>query len=308
MGRLVPEVPPTIEDYRAQPPSPNHITGGSRPIQRVPGKPLVTLITIAWNRGHTIERAINSIVAQTYPSIEYVVVDGGSTDNTLDILRRHDGDITKWISEKDRGISDAFSKGISMASGEIIGFLNSDDQHLPEAVERSVETLLAHPESGFSFADCTFYDGSNPAFTIHGDPNYSALLDRTMPLVNHPTMFVRREVYEQFGLFRKHFRIAMDYDFLLRIHRGGVRGIHVPQVLTHMYMGGISSTHVVRAYRECLTVALDHRAPAIPAVAHFATSAVGHYGKRALLSVGAEGLMRRLEKWRYPTLDRNPSP
>jgi glycosyltransferase len=162
-----------------------------------------------------------------------------------------------------------------------------------------VDALALDPGAGFSFGDCAFFDGPRPVRTLKGDASYAKTIERSMPQLNHPTVFVRRSVYERVGLFRRHFRIAMDYDFLLRVHRAGIHGTYVPSVITEMDLGGVSNQRVLKGYRECLEAALDQGVAPAPALARFATGSVGHLGKRALLKVGANSVIERLEKLRY---------
>jgi GT2 family glycosyltransferase len=294
----MPTPPPTLAEYRARPAAVIH--GG----QRRSGA-RISVVTIVRNGAATIEETIQSVLAQTGEPVEHVIVDGGSTDGTLDILRRYDDRLGPWISEPDRGISDALNKGLALASGEIVSLLNADDAYVPGAVTASLAQLDAHPEAGFSFGDCVFIDeGNQEAFAVRGDADYARTIARRMPSVNFPTVFVRRAVYEQHGLFRLGYRIALDYDFLLRLHRAGVRGVRVPQVIARMRLGGVSNRLVMLSYREALQVALEHGQSRMPAVGAYVISTAGHLVKRGLLRVGADGLVRRLARLRFNTLQR----
>jgi GT2 family glycosyltransferase len=284
---------PTLAEYRARPALPDRQSGG-----RGPTPARVSIVTIVRNGAATLEATINSVLEQQGASIEYIIVDGGSTDGTLDLVRKYEDRIAIWISERDKGISDAFNKGIALTTGDIVGILNADDVLLPGGVAASVAALNAHPEAGFSFGDCEFYEGDRLAYVRHDDPDYRKLIGRRMP-VSHPTVFVRRSVYEQHGLFRCDLKIAMDYDLLLRFDDAGVRGVPASGTITRMHLGGVSSTQVMRSNREALRVLLEHGRPAVPACAEYAFLAAARLVKHGLIRVGAEGLIRRLERARF---------
>jgi glycosyltransferase involved in cell wall biosynthesis len=259
-------------------------------------------VTVVRNGAATIEKTIRSVLGQQGEPVEYIIIDGGSTDGTLEIVRRFEDRITLWISEPDGGIADAFNKGISLARGKLIGLLNADDEYLPDAIASGVAALDAHPEAGFSFGDCALLEDEKQVMVLHADPDYERVVVRRMPRVNHPSFLVRRSVYEENGLFRPQYRIAMDYDFLLRIHRAGVRGVVIPRTLVQMRLGGISNAQVLRCYRECFEVARNNGEPFGPAAAEFFMSSAGHLLKRGLLRIGADQLVRRLEILRYGPL------
>ena len=245
-----PPTPPTLAAYQARPPHPQrqaggcrvHDQGGSRP--DAPG-PLVSIITPVRNAAATLERTLSSVLAQNYPAIETVVVDGASTDGTLDILRRHDRDLDCWISEPDDGISDAFNKGIALASGEIMGILNADDWYEPGAIAAVVDAF-ARSGAGAVCGALQYWNGPKRGMVFFSNPD-NLRLEST---VNHPTLFVQRAVYRQFGLFQTRYRFAMDYDLILRLYLGGVRYEALPDVLANMQLGGRSDSAVFPVSRE----------------------------------------------------------
>ena len=190
---------PTVDQYRSEVPSLGRVQGGYRP--RSAGQSAaqahvsrVSVVTVVRNGEATIENTILSVLSQRHPNLEYIVVDGGSTDGTLDILRRYDDRLALWISEPDRGISDAFNKGIALATGDVIGLLNADDTYTPGAVEACVATLRQEVSAGFSFGHCQYMEGNRPAFLIRGDPEYARIICRRLPALIQPTVFVRRSV------------------------------------------------------------------------------------------------------------------
>lgn len=224
------------------------IDGLSLPVVSSPPAPLVSIITIVFNNSAHIARAMQSVFTQTYRNIEYIVVDGGSTDGTVDVIRHHADRLSYWHSAKDYGIADAFNRGVALARGDLIGLVNADDWMSPDQVETAVISLI---ETGapFIFGDLIYYQANGAAvYRIAGDPHYASKLWHRMPQVTHPTALVRREIYERHGLFDPTWRIAMDYDWLCRLSAKGVVGAYQRNVLGHMSLGGVSDAR----WRECL--------------------------------------------------------
>jgi len=231
---------PTLTEYVSDPrPSSRHgglRTGGAMP--KTSSCPLVSVVTIVRNGAATLARAAESVFSQDYPDIEYIIVDGGSTDGTLDIIRSQDGRIAVWVSEPDEGISDAFNKGIAFAHGDIVGILNSDDWYEPGAISAAVHAL-AKNGADIAYGKLQYWQNDRRTYLVTSD---SRLLDRGMT-VGHPTVFVRRACYERFGLFRLDFRQAMDFEWLLRAKTGGARFCFVDLCLANMQGGGIGDRH-----------------------------------------------------------------
>jgi glycosyltransferase involved in cell wall biosynthesis len=227
---------------------------------------LITVITVAFNSAETICRTIDSIAGQTYPRVEYIVVDGGSIDGTVDVLRTREADIDIWLSERDRGISDAFNKGIALASGEFISLVNSDDWMDPDHLARAVD-CLQETGADFAFGNLMVHGaGSTPQYVIDGDPHYARRIRHSMPALSHPSVVCRREVYERHGLYGREFRIAMDYEWLLRGYKCGVRGHYVPEITSHMGGGGVSDLSGHVGLREVRDVSIRHGYSAPPGV------------------------------------------
>lgn len=239
--------PPTIDNYRAKPIYHTRSEGGLRcrgVFQKKGGshKPLVSIITVVYNGEKYLENTFLSVLNQTYHNIEYIVIDGGSTDGTLDIIRKYDNRISYWVSEPDEGISDAFNKGISFASGDIIGIINADDWYELDTIEKVIER----------FSECK-------ADIVHGDirravemiiPDEAML--RYEMAINHPTAFVTYRSYLKTGLFRNDFRYAMDYEWMLRAKDAGLNFSYINQCLANMRLDGVSDRGWRMVLREFL--------------------------------------------------------
>ncbi|MAE64450.1 MAG: glycosyl transferase [Phycisphaeraceae bacterium] len=182
--------------------------------------PLVSIVTPSFNQGRFIDATVRSVVEQDYPNVEYLVVDGGSTDETLDVLRRYEDALT-WISESDDGQSDAVNKGIARTQGAIVGWVNSDDAYCPGAISAVVEAFRANPDAGMIYggAEWMAEDGSTiaPAVSIERY-RYERLLNYSNFIVQ-PAAFFRREAIEAVGGLDMSLHYVMDYDLWLRLGR-----------------------------------------------------------------------------------------
>jgi len=256
----------SLDQYKRQLPFTCQREGGTRvrgiPLSKYePGKPLVSIITVVLNGAQNVEQALTSVLGQTYTNIEYIVIDGGSTDGTLDIIRRYDDRIAYWTSERDLGISDAFNKGIAASHGVIIGLLNSDDWYSFHHVEQGVRALM-NSEADFVFGDLLFHDASGTVlYRIRGNPNYACDIQSKMPELCHPTVLARRTAYERTGLFDIQYRYAMDYEWFLRLHTRGGKGIYVQDMIGHMRLGGVSDFSHIKALREVREIAVKYGQP-----------------------------------------------
>lgn len=208
-------------------------------------RPSVSIVTIVRNSATTLGRAVQSVLSQDYPKIEYIVVDGGSTDGTLDVIRSQDDRIAIWVSEMDAGISDAFNKGIAFSHGDIVGILNSDDWYEPGAISAVVHALV-ESDADIAYGKLQYWEDNRRTYLVTSD---ASLLDGGMT-VGHPTVFVRRACYERFGLFRLDFQQAMDYEWLLRAKVSGARFCFVDLCLANMQGGGVGDRHWRQSQKE----------------------------------------------------------
>ena len=201
----------------------------------------------------TIASALDSALAQTGVDLELIVIDGGSSDGTLAVLNGYADRIAVFVSEPDRNIYDALNKGIRRASGEVVGFLHADDLFADETVLKRVAGVFADPQIEGVYGDLLYVHKENPEVVVRywkaGEYSRARLGWGWMP--PHPTFYVRRSVYERLGLFDTNYRIAADYDCMLRfLGKGGVRVGYIPEVLVKMRLGGTSNRTFMNILRK----------------------------------------------------------
>jgi len=204
----------------------------------------ISIITVAFNAARTIGETLVSVATQTYPNIEHIVVDGASTDGTLEVIRRQGDHVALVISEPDSGIYDAMNKGLRVATGDIIGFLNADDVYAAPGILSRVAEMMEYEHLDALFGDAEYYRPDRPNHAVRRYRSGRFRPDRIgwgwMPA--HPTLFLRRGVFECFGQFRTDYRIAGDFELVARIFQGNtLRYRHLPEVLVRMKTGGIST-------------------------------------------------------------------
>lgn len=204
----------------------------------------VSIITITYNSAETVEDTIRSVASQTYPSVEYVMVDGLSKDATLDIAKKYASTISKHISEKDKGIYDAMNKGVALASGDIIGILNSDDFYADENVIKDIVEVFEKTGADAVYADLLYVHRDNTSKVVRrweaGPYKAGQFLKGWMP--PHPTFFVKKSIYDKWGAYNLSLRSAADYELMLRfIHKHHISVAYLPRVITHMRTGGQSN-------------------------------------------------------------------
>jgi glycosyltransferase len=204
----------------------------------------ISVVTAVFNRADTIADALDSVQGQNWPAVEHVVIDGGSTDGTLALLQARRADLGVLVSEPDGGIYDALNKGISRASGDVVGFLHADDLFESPDSLAQVAAAFEDPAVGAVYGDLVYVRKADVSRVVRywraGERVQGDLERGWMP--PHPTFYVRRAVYAQMGLFDTRFRISADYECILRLlGHGGVKARYVPQVLVRMRLGGASN-------------------------------------------------------------------
>ena len=217
--------------------------------------PLVSVITVVYNGAETLEKCMLSVFEQSYSSVEYIVVDGGSKDGTTALLEKHDAKIDYWVSEPDKGIYNAMNKGLALATGEIISILNADDRYLPDTLTQVV--------SKFKVSSCDIVYGNTKKVKVidgqeYGDilrPNFD-LMPRNMGLI-HPSTFLRRKVYDEVGNFNETYKISADYDLLLRVYLKNYQFEYLDETLTVFAVGGASNLSC-QSYVEGYEIVKSH--------------------------------------------------
>lgn len=179
-------------------------------------KPTVSIVTPSYNQGEFIEETINSVLSQNYQNIEYIVVDGASTDNTVEILKKYASKI-KWISEKDNGQADAINKGFRMTKGEIIYWLNSDDVLLPGSVSKIVDEYNNNPDVDIIYGKCHFTDVSNKIVGKYPTEIYNFRRLAMFNFICQPSAFFKRKAFFESGCLNEHLKYALDYDLWIRM-------------------------------------------------------------------------------------------
>ncbi len=207
----------------------------------------ITIVTVCYNSEKYIKDAIESVLNQHYNNIEYIVVDGGSKDKTVDIIKSYSNRITKFISEKDKGIYDAMNKGLKMASGDYVGILNSDDFYIHNKVIETVVNELKQKKTDSLFADLIYVANTNPAQQIRywkSKPfKKNSFKKGWHP--PHPTFFVKNTIYKKFGYFNLDFKLSADFELMLRfLERHGISTCYLSQPLIKMRLGGATNKNL----------------------------------------------------------------
>jgi len=207
----------------------------------------VSVITICHNSAATLEDTIRSVALQDYPDIEYIIVDGASEDNSKKIVSRYKEIVSRFVSEKDEGIYDALNKGISISGGDVIALLHSDDLYADDNIISRVVDAFNKTDADAIYTDLEYVDRVDVHKTVRlwkaGAYHESLFLKGWMP--PHPALFVKKNVYDRFGLYNKSFSISADYEFMLRvIHKHGIKVSYLPGVGIRMRVGGKSNISV----------------------------------------------------------------
>ena len=225
-------------------------------------KPLVSVVTVVYNGKDFLEQAILSVLGQTYDNVEYIIVDGGSTDGTLDIIRKYEDRIDSWVSEPDRGISDAMNKGIRLATGDLIAHLHADDYYSNPSVLSSVcSEYLRHPNALWLTGGIEIVDGNGKILQEIPVRKYSYRKLIRGNYILHPATFVTRRAFEKAGHFNEEYRYAMDYDLWIRI--GGIADPVTLDLQVACFRAHPESRSIIRsdkAYHESWMIRKKHLA------------------------------------------------
>lgn len=251
---------PTIDQYINKSSHPNRMEGGIRTLnsfngQHDDGEPLVSIITVVFNGEATIEQTIKSVLAQSYKNIEYIIIDGGSTDGTINIIRKYENNISYWISEPDEGIYDAMNKGVCLCNGSIVALLNADDYYPTNLIINLVVKSLGLDKNTIYYGDAIIqYDD------IHMQLLKKGILDLTkgMTLI-HQSMFVCKDIYEKNGLYNTKYRYAADLDFTLRTYLANIKYVYIPHTLVNFRYGASSDKYFLKSYLEAFLIIKNNR-------------------------------------------------
>ena len=246
----------------------------------------ISVITAVFNNRGTIAGALDSVLEQTHKNSELVVIDGGSTDGTVEVLARYADRLGVLVSEPDQGIYDALNKGIQRAHGDVVGFLHSDDVFGSNDVLSKVAEAFEDSSVGAVYGDLVYVKRDDLSSVLRywrAGPFSRARLSRGwMP--PHPTLYVRREVYERLGGFDTRYRIAADYDHLLRIFSDpALNPRYIPEILVRMRVGGASNRslrNIIRKSREDLEALRSNEVGGIGALAWKNISKIGQFFQR----------------------------
>lgn len=224
----------------------------------------LSLITACWNSAKTITDTLRSVNAQTLEDFEYLIVDGGSKDDTMAIVAREGARVTSAVSEPDKGIYDAYNKGLARATGDVIGFINSDDYYCAPDVLEQVMAAFEDPSVEAVHADLVYVDPEDTGKIERHWKSRPATIEslRRGFIPAHPTVFLRRSAYEKVGTFDTTYRLAADYDFLLRtFYVAKVKSVYLPDIWVRMRSGGAtggSASSIMRQNDEIRASQVAH--------------------------------------------------
>lgn len=223
-----------------------------------PERSIISIVTVVYNAEKTLEQTIESVISQTDRHIEYIVIDGGSTDSTISIIKKYEKYISYWCSEPDRGVYDAMNKGIALCKSRLVGILNAGDIYPKEAIDKILSIHLQHPSSIIT-GNCQVITNSSQWVIESG--NFQNLAYRMIP---HSSVFVPLSVYKEHGIFdMENFAIAADYDFLCRCYCREVPFIYIEEILSIASPRGVSGNYYL-AEAEFTKVRLRHKLFSLP--------------------------------------------
>ena len=215
-----------------------------------PDRPLVSVITVVKNGEKYFDGTIESVINQTYDNIEYIIIDGDSIDRTLDIIKKYEDKIAYWISERDEGISDAMNKGIKLSSGEIIGLIHSDDYYVSgDVIQSVVQEFNKYQNIKALYGIVDSVDPETGKLELRWGKDCNPNVIRERMYIPHPTLFCKKEVYEDIGYFRKDLKYAMDYEWAIRLIKY-TKPYFLNKRIAVMRRGGINMRNIKRTFWE----------------------------------------------------------
>lgn len=223
--------------------------------------PLITVITVVYNGAKYLEETIQSVINQTYPNVEYIIIDGGSTDGTLDIIKKYEDYIDYWVSERDKGIYDAMNKGVMLTGGDLIGILGAGDKYSFDAILEIVKCFNQNPNIGGVYGNSLVYSDKGKLLYKRIAKEMDKII-KGMP-VFHPEVFITRNVYKKLGFYDSRYKIAADYDFLLKAFINRFNFIKTDVIILYYRLGGVSSTQSIKSKKEVLEIKRNYNLPTL---------------------------------------------
>ena len=220
----------------------------------------ISIITVTYNSEETLRDTLQSVLTQSYPNVEYIIVDGASKDGTVDIIKEYEPQFNgrmRWISEKDKGLYDAMNKGFRMATGDVIGIINSDDLLAePDAAEKVMRCFDENPDADAVYANLYYVAQNDTSKIVRHWISGKQRSFRYGWHPAHPTFYVKREIYQKYGLFDLEFKFAADFELMLRlIEKHCIKLFYLPEPLVRMRLGGTTSknfTNIRKGNIECI--------------------------------------------------------
>ncbi|MCS3059950.1 glycosyltransferase family 2 protein [Bacteroides salyersiae] len=255
--------------------------------------PKISIITITFNSEKTLEETIESVLSQNYPNLEYLIIDGGSSDGTLEIVKRYKDKIDFVISEPDRGISDAFNKGIRYATGEIVGIINSDDLLLPDALHKVAENYDSNV--GVYRGNTVIWNDKTGSKLVAIPSMSFSVYSFKRRKICHQSTFILKSTYNNFGAFRTDFKYMMDADLLIRFYRNKVKFKYIDANLAVFRLGGVTDTSFIKKLPEVRNLYRGNGANIIFTLWKMIESVSFGIGKKILFAFSGD----KLKKLRY---------
>ena len=253
----------TIEDYLKKPSNSSKQQGGLRLNNNFnqnyhPNQLLITIITVTYNAAEFLEKTIQSVLQQTYTNFEYIIIDGGSTDSTIDIIKKYENQIKYWCSEPDKGIYDAMNKGISLSEGEIIGLINAGDTYLPDALLSLAKKYSPSDKLSVYYGDIyRYYTDANIKVKIN-----SSLEELKYSMsICHQAMFITKYTYLTHGLYNPNYKYVADFAYALSLLQANAEFIYINSIVACYQTGGVTDEKMLESKIESIKVHFDLKTP-----------------------------------------------
>lgn len=256
--------------------------------------PKISVITITFNSEKTLEETIKSVVTQDYDNLEYLIIDGGSTDKTIEIVEKYRDRIAFVLSEPDRGISDAFNKGIAHATGEIIGIINSDDLLLPGALD-TVASFYTPNIDVYSGNVLMWNENNDRTYIRKPTIEFKSL--RKQFKACHPARFISRKAYENYGVYSLDYRYCMDVDLLIRFYKSGAKVIHIDKELTKFRIGATSSDTIFNKKEDFAALVRNNGGTKLDFWYTWLTGIAKYFGKMLVSYILGESVLVRFRSF-----------